>query len=241
MGVVATVSAVSEKSARSEIRTGSASLHTTSPDVEDVSMTRWNQGAAPRGDKRWRGPVALATLLCSLGAAEADVFEFKDHDGFEKCMSTDHLVETVNTAKGAQARMLSSVEIQLRCIEKSVTLVRGKKDKDLALEFIKTTKRLSAQENALELVGVLAEVSLPGCNEMAGYTVLTRALSFPRASSTLYARAKVVIKRCLRDKDFKKDFAEEIDSGDDNVAANSCQILLEEKLVKACKKARASK
>lgn len=200
-------------------------------------MTRWNQGPAPSGGKRLRVPVALATLLCSLGTAQADVFEFKDHDGFEKCMTTDHLVETVTTAKGSQARLLSSLEIQQRCITNGVTLVKAKKDQDLALEFIKTTKRLSAPENALELVGALAEISPPGCNDMAGYTVLTRALSFPKDSGTLYGRAKVVIKRCLKDKDFKKDFLEEIDSGDENVAANSCQILLEEKLVKACKKA----
>ena len=200
-------------------------------------MTRWNQGPASRGGKRMRAPVALATLLCSLTVAQADVFEFKDHDGFEKCMTTDHLVETVNTPKGSQARMLGSVEIQLRCIENGVTLVKAKKEKDLALEFIKTTKRLSAPENAIELVGALAELSPPGCNDLAGYTVLTRALSFPRDSGTLHARAKVVIKRCLKDKDFKKDFLEEIDSGDANVAAGSCQILLEENLVKACKKA----
>lgn len=195
-------------------------------------MTRWNL----------RAPLvltlaALATQLGSLGAAQADVFEIKDHDSFEKCMTTDHLVETVNTAKGSQARLLGSLEIQLRCLEKGVAFVKAKKDKDVVLEFIKTTKRLSAPENALELVGALAEISPPGCNDMAGYTVLTRALSFPKDSGTLYSRAKVVIKRCLKDKDFKKDFLEEIDSGDENVAANSCQILLEEKLVKACKKA----
>jgi hypothetical protein len=156
-------------------------------------MTRWNQGPAWRGGKRLAAAVVLATLLCSLGVAQADVFELKDHDGFEKCMTTDHLVETVTTAKGSQARLLGSVEIQLRCIENGVMLVKAKKDKDLALEFIKTTKRLSAPENALALVGALAELSPPGCNEMAGYTVLTRALSFPRDSGTLYVRARVVV------------------------------------------------
>lgn len=184
-----------------------------------------------------RATIAAAALVASVGIAQADVFEFKDHEGFEKCMTTDHLVETVNTAKGTQSRMLDSLEIQLRCIEQGVKLVQTKKDKDLGLELVKTTKRLSAQQNALELVGAMIDVSLPMCNELAGYVVLTHALSFSKDSGTLYGRARSVVKRCLKDKDFRKDFAEEIDSSDANVSANSCQILLEEKLVKACKKA----
>lgn len=181
--------------------------------------------------------VVLAAMAGTAGMARADVFEIKDHESFEKCMSTDHLVETVNTAKGSQARLLSPGEIQERCLAAAATFLRGKKDKDVALEFIKTTKRLSAPENALDLVGALSELAPVGCNDLAAYTVLTRALSFPKDTGTIYPRAKLVIKRCLKDKDFKKDFAEELDSSDANVAAHSCQILLEEKLVKACKKA----
>lgn len=181
--------------------------------------------------------VTLAALAQAAGAAHADVFEIKDHDSFEKCMGTDHLVETVTTAKGSQARMLSPGEIQERCIGAGATFLRGKKSKDLALEFIKTTKRLSAHENALELVSAMSEFSPVGCNDLAAYTVLTRALSFPKDTGSLYPRAKAAIKRCLKDQDFKKDFLEEIDSSDERVAASSCQILLEEKLVKACKKA----
>lgn len=194
-------------------------------------MTRRNQSLAAFA------LVTLAALAGTTGAARADVFEIKDHESFEKCMTTDHLVETVNTAKGSQAKLLSQGEIQERCIGAGATFLRGKKDKDVALEFIKTTKRLSAHESALDLVGALAEFAPVGCNDMAGYTVLLRALSFPKDSGTLFARSKVVIKRCLKDKDFKKDFLEEVDSSDTHVAANSCQILLEEKLVKACKKA----
>lgn len=191
--------------------------------------------------RNWlRATVAMATLAASVGAAQADVFEFKDLEGFEKCMTTDHLMETVNTAKGTQSRMLSEGEIQQRCIESGVKLLGAKKDKDLALELVKATKRLSAHVNALDLVGAMIDISLPSCNELAGYTVLTRALSFPRDSGTLYPRAKAVIKRCLKDKDFRKDFAEEVDSSDEQVGANACQILLEEKLVKACKKASKS-
>lgn len=191
--------------------------------------------------RNWlQATIAVATLAASVGAAQADVFEFKDLEGFEKCMTTDHMVETVNTAKGTQSRMLSQVEIQLRCIDSGTKLLGAKKDKDLALEFVKATKRLSAPENALDLVGAMIDISLPTCNELAGYTVLTRALSFPKDSGKLYGRAKSVIKRCLKDKDFRKDFAEEVDSSDENVSANSCQILLEEKLVKSCKKASKS-
>jgi hypothetical protein len=46
------------------------------------------------------------------------------------------------------------------------------------------------------------------------------------------------VKRCLKDKEFRKDFLEEQDSSDANISANACQILLEEKLVKSCKAAK---
>jgi len=41
-------------------------------------------------------------LLGTSGVARADVFAFKDLDGFERCMQLDHLVEKVNTDNGSQ-------------------------------------------------------------------------------------------------------------------------------------------
>jgi hypothetical protein len=185
----------------------------------------------------WKA-LAVAMMLIGARTAQADVFEFKDHDGFEKCMQLDHLVEKVKTAKGSQSRMLEPVEIQLRCIESAVKLLTAHKDKDAALEYVKTTKRLSAPQNALDLVGVLIDTSLPACNDMAAYSVLTRALSFPKDTGTWFARTRSIVKRCLKDKEFRADFLEEVGGSDANVIANSCQILLEEKLVKSCKGAK---
>jgi hypothetical protein len=178
----------------------------------------------------------ILVILCVLNShAHADVFAFKDLEGYVKCLETDHLVETITTKDGAQTRLLGAAEIQLRCSEAAVKLLAGTKDKDKAIEFVKTTKRLSAWDNAAELVGVAADAAVPTCNELALYEVLTHVLRAPREHNQYFTKAKVSVKKCLKDKTFKSDFLEEKDSQDKTLAANACAILLEEKLVKACK------
>lgn len=179
--------------------------------------------------------LVLVVLLGAYREARADAFAFKDLDGYEKCMALDHLVETVNTDKGSQTRLLSPLEIQQRCIAAAVKLVTGSKNKDLMMDFVKATKRLTAQENALELISPLVDTSVPACNEMAIYEVVLKGLSNSKDERLYLPRARSIVKRCLKDAQFKKDFLEEQDSSDGNVAANACQILIEEKLVKACK------
>lgn len=183
--------------------------------------------------------ICLALLVVAGTGAEAygDVFAFSDVEGFERCLATDHLIETVKTQKGEQTRVLGPAEIQVRCVDAAVKLLAGNKDKDTLMSFLETAKRGTAQENAIGLAGLLADASLPACNDMALYEVLLKALSHPKAagSSSYFARARGVVKRCLKDPDFKKDFLEEKDSSDSYVAANACAILLEEKLVKTCK------
>jgi hypothetical protein len=180
-----------------------------------------------------------ALLITSLGttAAHADVFAFKDLEGFEKCLRTDHVVESVKTDKGAQKRWLSEVEIQVRCIESAAKLLAPQKNKDIDLAFIGTAKRLSAQENSLDLINVLVDHTLAGCNELAAYEVMTKSLSRPSdaSKSSVFGKAKIIVKRCLKDKTFKTDFMEEKDHPDSYLGPNACQILLEEKLVKSCK------
>jgi hypothetical protein len=182
--------------------------------------------------------LVLVALLATFKVARADVFAFKDLEGFVKCMQLDHLVEKVTTDKGEQARFLSQVEIQLRCVESAVKLVSANKNKDLMMEFIKTTKRESAWENALDLTGVLIDTSIAACNDIAVYEVFTKALGYPKDNRFYLPRVRSIVKRCLKDKEFRKDFLEEQDNGDSYVAGNACQILVEEKLVKSCKAAK---
>ena len=182
--------------------------------------------------------LSLALLVAMIREARADVFAFQDLEGFENCMQLDHLIEKVNTADGSQTRLLDPVEIQLRCIAAAVKLASASKDKDLTMEFVKATKRLSAMENALDLTGALIDLSLPACNDMAVYDVFLKGLSYPRDNTFYLPRARRVVKRCLKDKQFRKDFLEEKDNADAYIAGNACQILLEDKLVKACKAAR---
>jgi len=177
--------------------------------------------------------VLLASLVTAN--AYADAFAFKDAAGFEKCMQLDHLIEHVKTADGGQARVLGPDEIQPRCIDAAVKLIARTKDKALAAECVAITKRETAPVMALDLIGALVDLSLPACNAMEVYEVLMQPLSSGHEEDRAAAKAAAIIKRCLKDKDFKKDFLEEKDSGDEARARNACRILLEEKLVKSCK------
>ena len=182
--------------------------------------------------KKW---VVAIVSLAGAATARAGAFDFKDAEGFEKCMQLDHLIETTNTAGGAEHRILTPEEIQPRCVAAAAALVTKNKDKDLGFECVKITKREAAPETSLDLIGATINISLPLCNEMAIYEVLMRPLSDGYETDWGKKKAKPIIKRCLKDNEFKKDFLEEKDSGDAARAANACQILLEEKLVKACK------
>lgn len=180
--------------------------------------------------------LTLLLLMVSVTTAHADVFSFKDQGGYEACLETDHMVETVKSAEGEQSRFLSQLEIQLRCVDSAVKLLSPSKDKALVMRFIKTTKRLTAPENSLDLINVMVGKSLPACNDMAIYEVLNKSLRHPKnAHRRSYpSRAKAIVKRCLKDPRYRKDFLEEKDSSDANLRANACEILREEKLVKSC-------
>jgi hypothetical protein len=182
--------------------------------------------------------LALLFLTATFTSAHADVFGFKDLEGYEKCLQTDHVVETVKTDKGEQSRLLSPLEIQLRCVDSAVKLLTPSKDKALITSFIKTTKRMTAHENSLDLINLLVARSLPACNDMAIYEVLNRSLNRPRDTHrrSYFTRARAIVKRCLKDPQYRKDFLEEKDSSEDYLRANACAILLEEKLVKSCPK-----
>ena len=119
-------------------------------------------------------PVIVAAVVASTTIARADVFAFKDRDGFERCLNTDHLIESKNTSDGAQHRFLSQVEIQIRCIESAVKLLSGTRNNDTFHDFIDSVKRLSAPENAIDLVDLDAGVSLATCNDMENYSVITK-------------------------------------------------------------------
>jgi hypothetical protein len=182
--------------------------------------------------------LALLLLMAMYSSAHADVFVFKDLDGYEKCLQTDHLVETIKTEKGEQTRLLTEFEIQLRCIESAVKLLTPSKDKALIVSFIKLTKRMTGQENSLDLINVLVGNSLPACNDMAIYVVINRSLSRSRDTDrrSYFNRGRAIAKRCLKDPQYRKDFLEEKDSPNATLRANACEILREEKLVKSCPK-----
>ncbi len=179
--------------------------------------------------------LVLACLF-AVSSAFADIFVFNDLAGYEKCLAADHVVDTTKTSGGSQTRFLDQMEVKDRCISSAVTLLSKQKNAGTIKEFIASTKRATAPENSVDLCGVLVGISRPACNDMEVYSVLHKALSHPKskAQDSYFAKARKVVKNCLKDADFKKDFTEEKDASDSYLKANACEILLEEKIVKSC-------
>ncbi len=184
----------------------------------------------------------LISLLCLTSfhwVAEGSPFGFSDPAGFEKCLSTDHLIVESRTAQGSEKKFLDVSEIKSRCIASAATLLKNEKKRELLLAYVKVAR---AGANALICVPLVRAVATNDptlCNEMALYEVFTKALSFPPSDSPSVnqelSEAKQGVKSCLRDAQFKKDFAEEMDSSNADLARNACEVLKEAKVIKSCK------
>jgi hypothetical protein len=96
-----------------------------------------------------------------------------------------------------------------------------------------STTQLATAALALPLVSASIDVSLPLCDGSEVYAVLMQPLS--SGYSTNLPAATAIVKRCLKNKDFKTDFLDELNSSDETRAENACRIARDEKLVKACK------
>lgn len=177
---------------------------------------------------------ALAVSWFAASTARADIFTFTDLEGFEKCLQTEQLLETKKTKDGEQTRLLAQPEIQELCIARAGALLRQQKDAALGLSLVTATKRLSAPSNALPLVDTLTTFSVASCNELEVYTVLTHMLEVSK-SRGWFAKASPVVKRCLADKQYRKDFVEELDSPEGELAVHACDLLRQAKLHKTCK------
>jgi hypothetical protein len=174
-------------------------------------------------------------LIATPAVASADAFGFKDAKGFERCMQLDHLVESTKTDTGGEHRILGPEEIQPRCVTAAAALVTRTRSSALGIACLQVSRRESAPETSIDLIGALTAVAPPACNEMQAYEVLLRGLSDGYETDWSVKKVTPIIKRCLKDLEFKSAFLEEKDSGDAKRAANACQILLEEKLVKSCR------
>ncbi len=182
-----------------------------------------------------KAALVLFVIAGTAAPAAADVFVFKDADGFSQCLQTDHLVEQVKTDAGSQTRYLSQDEVQVRCVAAAGKLLASTKSKEQGLAFVALTKRLASQDFAIELLPQLAGYAPAACNEMSVYEVILRGLDRPRDGNALFGKTRTAVGSCLRDGQFKQDFLEEKDNGNPTIADNACQILLDNKLVKACK------
>ncbi|GEM_PF-2346680 len=182
--------------------------------------------------------VAVLSLAASYGFASGSIFQFKDPAGLEKCLKADHLLDEVRTEAGSEKRYLDRLEIQDRCIASAVKIASGEKSSDKVMSFVTAARRGAAPETSLPLLQVVASNHLALCNEMKVYEVFTKSLSYPPSNSDSTKRfledVKKAVKLCLRDKQFRKDFLEEMDSSNADTARNACEILKEEKLVKKC-------
>lgn len=177
--------------------------------------------------------LGVAFVLAAPLVARGDVFAFKDRAGYEACLRIDHVVEKVTTPTGAQLRVLDRDEIRTRCAAAAVKLVTPTRNHALAIDLVRSTRRLAGPGYAIGLVGFATRTVRSTCNEIALYEVLTFALSGP-ATDPMVTEARPIVKHCLGDATFRVDFLDERNAEDPFLAANACRLLREEKLVKSC-------
>ena len=177
--------------------------------------------------------IAAFALLVLARSARADVFDVKNLDGFEACLDLDHLIETINTPDGEQTRILGPLEIQPRCVEAAAHLLAGAKRADVVMPFILAGKRGTAWENTLPLIEVVTRISPQTCDHAEVYDVIARSLERP--DGKLVVHAKAIASACVKDAAFRKDLVDELGSHEGHLAEHACDILIDTRLVKACK------
>ncbi len=159
----------------------------------------------------------ILALVGLVGAANANVFEFKDAAGFERCLSAKDVTDAAKPK-----RRLAPGEVATRCLEQGLRLAR--EDRAQIPEFVGIVQRNSAPENALDLVALEVEAKPPACNETANYEVLLAALArprdFPTPTGSYYRKAEGVLRRCVKDAEFLGDIKEERESSNKFVREN---------------------
>lgn len=184
--------------------------------------------------------VGLTFLLFPRGAsAEAvGVFHFSSAEGFDRCLSTQRLIETVKTADGEQSRVVKREEIIDRCMKAAESFAGGSDVKPKqVIGLIKTAWGHVMRPETLGLVQSLVKKRQADCNQIDVYTTVLKGLSFSRRDrpSRHYRGSESVIRTCLSDKMFRKDIFEEVENADKNIANNVCSILKTAKQKVSCK------
>jgi serine/threonine protein kinase len=164
-----------------------------------------------------------------------DVFAFTDTAGFETCMRLQSLVVTTNGSDGTQTRTLGPAEIQGRCVDAAVQQLARVANAD-AMPYIEVVKRAGMHPVlAIDLVDLAVRRSRSACNDIKIYELLAEVLERTTSGTGRdVVRTKAVVARCLKDDAFRKDFIEELQSHDKNLAARACEILTDQKLVTSC-------
>jgi hypothetical protein len=185
--------------------------------------------------------IASLLVVASASPARADAFDFKDVDGFKACLELNHLIVTVRTADGAQTRFLEQSEIQPRCVDAATHLLIGAKRADVVMPFVTAAKRLTAWENALDLVDLVTRVSPASCDGTEVYEVVAHVLERPDGSTgdRYVTRAKSIATQCLSDNAFRKDFVDELVSHEGHLAEHACDVLVAANLNKSCKRSKS--
>jgi len=183
--------------------------------------------------------IGFCLFFLQAFTAKADIFAFKNLDGFEKCLQQDHLVETMKGGGGKQSRFLDKMQVQYRCFESATALLSKEKKAATVVEWVKVAFENSAHANAIDLLKILASLDAKKCNDKMIYDTVLDIFSGPVSSDkkSLYQRGKAVALICLKDATYKTDFLDEQDSTPEGYRFKAvCDVLMSAGIIKACKK-----
>ena len=183
--------------------------------------------------------AVVPVLICAFlsGNAAADIFDVKSEKNFSDCLANDHLVETTGDKK-KQAKYLTSLDIQERCINAATKHLANEKDPKVIARWIEIANVSSHRDNAIDLIALQVKRDKSACNDKEVYTRIMSIMAMPskKDPQSLFQRGWNVIRICLADKQFKEDFMDEQNSTKTSYQyANVCEVLMGEKLIKQCK------
>lgn len=180
-------------------------------------------------------PVLIGAFLSSTAAA--DIFDIKTEKDFSTCLENDHLVVTTGD-KEKQSKYLSSLEIQMRCLQAATKRLAKEKDPKVIVKWTEIANTRTHRDNTIDLIGLRVKLDKNACNDKDVYERIMSIMAMPsnKDEESLFQRGWKVIRTCLADKQFKEDFMAEQDSSKTSYQyTNVCEVLMGEKLIKKCK------
>ncbi|MCX6115962.1 MAG: hypothetical protein NT027_00320 [Proteobacteria bacterium] len=180
-------------------------------------------------------------FLLSLSATgSASIFDFKDTDGYEKCLKEEYIVtgKKTETSSGTEEEYkgMDKFQIRAKCVKSAVKLLGASPKLEQINSYLQTTTDNVQIEEAIDFVILASKAKISTCTEDLNYSIISKCLvdKKGKGQDTFFARAKQAIAVCVKDEAFKTKFVKLRRSSSGYTKENTCELLKEFKVQPMC-------